>query len=114
MGKYSLDINGTVYKNFTEEYLKSSLAAMLDGEPGEDNFLILDPDEPIQNSIYIQTWYENGVFDIETRIVHADDSYTHYLYKTYSLEEAVKIFTEYYLYQKLPNITDWQDVTDTM
>ncbi len=114
MMKYSLDINGRVYENFTEEYLRSSLAAMLNIESGEDNFLILDPAEPIQNSIYIQTWYENGVFDIETRIVHADDSYTHYLYETSSLEEATKIFTEYYLYQKLPNIAEWQDVTDTM
>ena len=114
MGKYSLDINGRVHKNFTEEYLKNSLAAMLDREPGEDNFLILDTEEPVQNSIYVQVWYENGIFDIETRIVHADESYTHYLYKTTSLEEATKIFTEYYLYQKLPNITEWQDITNTM
>ena len=93
MRKYSLEINGTVYENFTEEYLKKSLVAMLDGEPGEDNFLILDPAEQIQNSIYVQAWYENGIFDIETRIIHADNSYTHYLYKTSSLEEATKILS---------------------
>jgi hypothetical protein len=112
--KYSLDINGRVYENFTEEYLRNSLAAMLDIEPGENNFLVLDPAEPVKNSIYIQIWHENGVFDIETRIAHDDDSYTHYLYKTSSLEEAVKIFTEYYLYQKLPDTEKWQDITDTM
>ena len=114
MKKFSLDINGTVYNNFTDEYLRKSLVEMLETEPGLDNFLILDPAEPIQDSIYLQTWYENGIFDIETRIVHADNSFTHYLYKTSSLEETTKIFTEYYLYQKLPNITEWQDVTDTM
>lgn len=114
MGKFSLDINGRVIENFTEEYLRDSLAAMLKREAGTDNFLILDPEIPVQNSIYIQTWFENGIFDIETRVVHSDDSYTHYLYKTSSLEEAEKIFTEYYLYNKLPNITEWQDVTDTM
>ena len=114
MKKFTLEIDGTVYDDVTEDFLKDSIKAMPGKEPGGDNFLILDPAEPIQNSIYIQTWYENGVFDIETRIVHADDSYTHYLYKTSSLEEATKLFTEYYLYQKLPNITEWQDVTDTM
>ena len=111
MGKFSLDINGIVHENFTVEYLKNSLGAMLETEPGLDNFLILDPAEPVQNSIYIQTQYENGIFDIETRLIHADNSYTHYLYKTSSLEETEKIFTEYYLYQKLPNITEWEDIT---
>lgn len=114
MGKFSLDINGTVYNNFTEEYLRKSLIGMVETEPGSDNFLILDPAEPVQSSIYLQTRYENGIFDIETRIVHADNSFTHYLYKTSSLEETTKIFTEYYLYQKLPNITEWQDITNMM
>jgi hypothetical protein len=115
MGKYKLDINGTDYNEVTIEFIIKSLRIMPGIEPGCDNFLILDPEEPVQNSIYLQTMYcDEKFFAIETRIVHSDDSFTHYLYETPSLEETEKIFTEYYLYQKLPNITEWQDITDQM
>ena len=114
MKKFTLEIDGTVYDDVTEDFLKDSIKAMPGKEPGGDNFLILDPKEPVQNSIYLQTLYENGVFYVETRIVHSDNSFTHYSYETFSQEETEKLFTEYYLYQKLPNITEWEDVTDTM
>lgn len=113
MNKFILNINGYEYKDFDQQDLEDSIQNMPGNDPGNDNFLILEPKEPIQNSIYMQTLYEDKVFDVEIRIVHSKELFSHYLKKISSIEEVKKIFLDYYLYKKIPNISEWEDITNT-
>lgn len=110
--KYNLDINGIIQKKLDERFLRESIQKMLISDPESDNFLVLERESPIENSIYLQVMYENEMFYIETRVIHEGEEFRHYLYKTLSLIETEKIFIEYYENQKLPDISIWRDITN--
>ena len=111
MNKFVLDIGGLKYEDFDLNFLIKSLENMLTEEV-DDNFLILDSEEPIQKSIYLQTFYEDEMFDVETRIEHENKAFSHYLFKTNDIEIVKNIFIDYYKYNKIPNILEWEDITD--
>ena len=111
MNRFQLDINGRIYKEFDKQFLEKSIEEMLKIDDSMDNFLILDAKSPVDNSIYMQTMYENGIFHVEVRFSYSDDSYKHYLHKTNSAIEVKELFLDYYLLEKVPDISVWEDIS---
>ncbi|ANY67634.1 hypothetical protein BBD42_14970 [Paenibacillus sp. BIHB 4019] len=115
---------GLTYKLMTdhgefkkEEINMSVITDIIYGfEPDYEDFIVLEPSLPLDNSIYLQAATEGkGMigFVVEIRFVYADDSFKHYDYKTTDKGEIVRMFLEYWGAQKLPDHSQWNDITST-
>ncbi|WP_341279296.1 hypothetical protein [Paenibacillus sp. FSL H8-0537] len=119
MGKlgiaYRLETDGAVYKNESVE--ASVITDIIHGfDPNWEDFIVLEPSMPLENSIYLQAATEGegmSGFVVEIRFVYADDSFKHYDYKTTDKGEIVRMFLEYWGAQKLPDLSQWNDITST-
>ena len=83
-------------------------------KPSEDyGFLILTPNESINNVQYIQMAKNVGSneYTIEIRIGD-DKNFNHYQYFSYNKEEVMAIFLDFANNNKLPDFQEWDDVSD--
>ena len=91
--------------------------ADFDAELSEDNFIVLETDPPIQESIYLQSALmsdpgETKRYVVETRLVAADGSFRHYQWETDVLSQVQALFADYFLRGQLPDLAAWQDITE--
>lgn len=77
----------------------------------EGDFIILDSLKPINDNIYIQTMKENDKYTVETRF-EVDDDFKHYQI-TMNEEDVKEVFSDY-RNSKCPNITKWEDITQSL
>lgn len=108
----------TDHAEFKKEEINTSLITdiIYGFEPEYEDFIVLEPSFPLENSIYLQAATEGeGIsgFVVEIRFVYADDSFKHYDYKTTDKGEIVRMFLEYWGAQKLPDLSQWNDITST-
>jgi len=83
----------------------------------DNPFIILDPSEPIDNSNFVQVVYYceryNDVNIYQTEIQFAEGKkFRQYKYVTINKLEVKEIFKNYFLFQKIPNLDLWKDITD--
>lgn len=113
---YSIDSNGTIYDN---DAIEASVISdiVLDFETGIHDYIIITPSHPIENSTYIQSASEQqegeGIV-VEIRFVPEEDpsSFQHYAYHTSSKPEIIQILLDYWSEQKLPDLTNWHNITN--
>jgi len=98
------EINASLIRDIIQDFLTDD-----DGD-----FLVLEPDQPIEGSIYMQAIGDpegSGGILSEVRIVQDDESFRHYSYLSADPAEAVGIFLAYWEAQQLPDLSGWTDIT---
>ena len=111
MNQFKLIVDGESIRKHNIEVLKDTIFNL---NKKEGDFVILEPKHPINDSIYLQVVFEDGIYLTEIRFVFGSDSnYKHYSYVVNDKETIFKIFADYYLEEKTPNIQDWKDNSST-
>lgn len=86
---------------------------LFDLQDTEDSFIILEPKQPIDNSIYLQAVKQEDVYIAEIRFVFGDpDNYKHYSKLFANVDDLLKVFSAYYTDEKIPDIKQWKDETE--
>jgi len=113
----------TLYENCDgrENKIDGELMKMYiyDFKPFDENFLVLQPSEPIEESRYLQMApsRKNEELEVETRIYfsNSDDGFKHYRksfgFSENDFNEIYTIFCNY-LDKKVPDLKLWNDVTE--
>lgn len=90
--------------------LKQVLYTLKDAE---DSFIILEPKQPIDNSIYLQAVKQGEVYIAEIRFIFGDpDNYKHYSKVFENVADMFDVFSVYYTNEKIPDIKQWKDETE--
>lgn len=113
---FQLNISGTPSDTVDGNAIAAALAAF-DADQYVDNFIVLSAEAAIDGSIYLQSALisepdEAKRYVVETRIVESDTLFRHYAYETDDLTAVEQIFSDYFQHQQLPDLTNWQDITD--
>lgn len=111
MIQFKLIKDGSSVRKHDIEVLKATICSLTEDE---DSYIILEPKTPIENSIYIQAIKQNNEYYAEIRFVFgSDDNFKHYS-RTYTAQsDIVDLFTRYYEKGKIPNVSEWNDDTET-
>lgn len=114
---YALTTDAGLFKGPVELALLWKLLADFDADLYEDNFIVLEADPPIDGSLYLQSALmsdpgEPKRYVVETRITAEDGSFRHYQWECDVLSQVQAVFADYFLRQQLPDISEWQDITD--
>lgn len=107
MLQFKLIKDGSSVRKHDSEILKATIQGLTEDE---DSYIILEPKNPIENSIYIQAIKQNNEYYAEIRFVFGtDDNFKHYS-RTYTTQnEIISLFSQYYSEGKVPNINEWND-----
>lgn len=107
MLQFKLIKDGSSVRKHDSEILKATIQGLTEDE---DSYIILEPKNPIENSIYIQAIKQNNEYYTEIRFVFGiDDNFKHYS-RTYTTQnEIISLFSQYYSEGKVPNINEWND-----
>lgn len=107
MLQFKLIKDGSSVRKHDSEILKTTIQGLTEDE---DSYIILEPKNPIENSIYIQAIKQNNEYYAEIRFVFGtDDNFKHYS-RTYTTQnEIISLFSQYYSEGKVPNINEWND-----
>ncbi|MHC5374328.1 hypothetical protein ACYSNU_11075 [Enterococcus sp. LJL120] len=102
--QFKLTIDGKIYHSaeITSELIANALVK------NETEFVILEPEKPIHDSLYLQ--YAAAV---EIRFLSPTGEMTHYSYIPDSAEEIVPMFLNYFNKNEIPDIQDWQNITSS-
>lgn len=107
--KFKLIDNGDSVRKHDKDILKANILGM---KHDEGNFIILEPKEPIENSIYMQVSINNGEYLVETRLLFGSETdYKHYSKIYSSIDDVERIFSNYYIKLQLPDLKLWKDET---
>ncbi|MFT8704500.1 hypothetical protein [Bifidobacterium aquikefiricola] len=85
----------------------------------ELDFMVLEPSEPVDKSIYLQMLGSVvvetiGSFVVETRLVAEDGSFTQYSYTSADQDEVLSMFLKYWEHGELPDLDGWKDITASL
>ncbi|WP_246608314.1 hypothetical protein [Paenibacillus agaridevorans] len=103
------------WANFENEAINASLITDIILALDADDFIVLDPSEPVEGSSYLQAATAEGDgngFVVELRLVNDDGTFKHYGYSTVDSNEVIRMFLQYWGEQKLPDWSNWTDMTD--
>ncbi|WP_217594432.1 hypothetical protein [Cohnella sp. GbtcB17] len=111
---YTITTQGATYQNDAIE--ASVIIDILVGfETEPDDFIVIEPSAPIEGSVYMQAApspdSRNGI-DVELRLELSDGTFNHYSYSTTDKDEAIRLLLDYWGRQRLPDWTNWTDITD--
>lgn len=108
---YTLESNGIKYQN---EDINASLFGELITNLDLVDYLVLVPSQPIGKSIYLQaaTTENPEELVVEVRLVEDDEKFEHYSYISDDHRKVIAIFLNYWGQQKLPDLGDWQEITE--
>ena len=97
---------------YTNEAINASVIVDLITELND--YIVLNPSVPLENSIYLQAACIGGEQDLvmETRLQYEEGRFRHYSRITGDRTEMIQIFLAYWGQQQLPDLSDWQDITD--
>jgi hypothetical protein len=74
-------------------------------------YIVLEPDQSIDNSIYLQILFnEDKTFILETRVT-SGDSWKHYRFISNDKNETLSIVKNYFIYNEAPDLKMWKDIT---
>ena len=107
MIQFKLIKDGSSVRKHDPDILKTTIQSLTEDE---DSYIILEPKNPIENSIYIQAIKQNNEYYAEIRFVFgSDDNFKHYSRTYTTQEEIINLFSQYYTKGKVPNINEWND-----
>lgn len=107
--QFKLIENGDSIRKHDKDILIQVISNLKDNE---DSYIILEPKQPINNSIYLQVVKELETYKIETRLLFSsDEDFKHYSRSYTSKDEVIWIFENYYTNCKLPDLRSWTDET---
>lgn len=107
MIQFKLIKDGSSVRKHDPEILTTTILSLTENE---DSYIILEPKNPIENSIYIQAIKQNNEYYAEIRFVFGtDDNFKHYSRTYATQEEIINLFSQYYTKGKVPNINEWND-----
>ncbi|WP_017813773.1 hypothetical protein [Paenibacillus shenyangensis] len=97
---------------YTNEAINASVIVDLITELND--YIVLNPSIPLENSIYLQAACIGSEQDLvmETRLQYEEGRFRHYSRITGDRTEMIQIFLAYWGQQQLPDLSDWQDITD--
>ncbi|MFT8988226.1 MAG: hypothetical protein ABF966_08340 [Bifidobacterium psychraerophilum] len=75
------------------------------------DFMVLQPDEPIRGSAYLQVL---GAFMVETRLLVEGGAFMQYSYETDDADEVLSMFLGYWQRGELPAVDQWEDITRSL
>lgn len=104
---FELMVDGEVLPEVSEQILKKSVAS-IDDDVG--SFIVLEPQTPLEGSIYLQAALTDNDYMVETRLVFGEE-FSHYRYTTSDVEEVTGFFIAYYRDNKIPDLKRWDNVT---
>lgn len=105
--QFKLIKDGDSVRKHDWNMLKEAISEL---KEGEDNFMILEPKTPIDNSIFLQVTKQQNVYQTEIRFVFGDQGDFKIYNKTYtSKDELISVFKDYYSDEKIPNMQNWTD-----
>lgn len=79
----------------------------------DDSFIILEPKQPIGNSIYLQAVKQEELYIAEIRFVFSNpDNYKHYSKVFENVDDLLEVFSAYYTNERIPDIKQWKDETE--
>lgn len=109
MNKFKLIINGNSVRQLNIDILKDAVYGLVDDT---DNFIILEPKIPIDNSIYLQAICNDDEYTAETRLIFgSNDNFKHYTKVFGTKEELFEVFSAYYIKNQIPDLKTWIDDT---
>lgn len=111
MNKFKLTIDGSGVRQLTTQVLEEAVFGLRDNV---DSFILLEPKNPIENSIYLQAISQEDFYIAEIRFVFGSaDNFKHYSKTIKSKEELFELFKKY-LNEEIPNVIDWTDETSSL
>lgn len=109
--QFKLIENGNSVRKHDRDILKQVIYNLIEDD---DCFIILEPKQPIDNSIYLQVSLDQNKYKIEIRLIFSsDDDFKHYSLLCANKEEVYQLFDNYYSSSKLPDLRHWTDETST-
>jgi len=114
MTTYSIRTNFKDYsQSIIDAYLLEDIINSF--KPGVWDFLVLSPDKPVQNSIFLQVGAPDKSGDnkyvVEMVFKTSYNQYKMYRYYTDDKKLVLQYLTDYLEKQQVPDISGWDDVT---
>lgn len=110
--RYTLESNGTTYEN---DSLQALLFIDLITNLESQDYIVLEPSEPIEGSIYMQmaALEQDGQMVAEIRLINNQmgNGFQHYSYTTSDRTILIRYILDYWGQQRLLNLDAWQDIT---
>ncbi|MEI5994689.1 hypothetical protein [Candidatus Enterococcus mansonii] len=108
---FTLDWSGVVYKD--EEINEQLIKKIIDDfNIEEDSFLVLQPESPIKNSLYMQVQSpldEN--IPIEIRFIYTNGVMKHFRNESLDKQTIYQYLVDYWAKEEVPNIESWIDIS---
>ncbi|MCD1124867.1 hypothetical protein LPW36_02280 [Jinshanibacter sp. LJY008] len=105
---FKLMVDGEVLPEVSVQVLKNAVTSIYDDV---GSFIVLEPQTPLESSIYLQAALNDNSYMIETRLVFGEE-FSHYRYTTSDVNEVTNFFVAYYRDNKIPDLKRWDNVTD--
>lgn len=104
---FSLNVNGEEIAGVSFESMEAYLQRL-----EEEDYIILIPDEPLEQSVFLQMKLEpNHGYRVEIRFEYEDETaFKQYSIDTLQMNEVEQWFAHYYQ-GVLPNLEQWNDIT---
>ncbi|AWH88453.1 hypothetical protein [Limnobaculum parvum] len=104
---FQLMVDGEVFSEVSEQILKKAVASIYDDV---GSFIVLEPQTPLERSIYLQAALTDNNYMVETRLVSGEE-FSHYRYTTNDVNEVTDFFVAYFRDSKIPDFKRWHDAT---
>ncbi|WP_430597670.1 hypothetical protein [Enterococcus sp. AZ177] len=107
--QFQLDTGDRIYRNedITAKLIKNCLDKV---DKNEVEFLVLKPNRAIKDSLFIQIISH---FVVEIRFENREKDFIHYSYITDNQEEVLNILIDYWKVNKIPDMKNWKDISDS-
>lgn len=114
--KWKLETDRNTFYEFDKNVIENEINKL---DTLESDWLVLEPPENINGTIYIQVCIETAEedykkegedFHIELCFEDEDENLTSFMKNNLTKEEVIKIFINYFENSELPNIEDWNSV----
>ena len=117
--KYLLIIGMTGERNHKPTLRDINIAIDSLDTNNSDPFIILEPSEAIENTNFIQILYFSKFSDDTNRYLieiqkNEEKGFKQYEYRTPNKSEVKDIFKNYFLLQRPPDYSSWEDITDNV
>ncbi|MCK6074751.1 hypothetical protein [Paenibacillus silvae] len=108
--RYTLESNGTTYEN---DSINASLLVELITNLELQDYVVLEPSELVEGSIYMQAaaLEEPGQMVAEIRLQEGVSGFRHYSYTTGDPTVIIQWILDYWGKQQLPQLASWKDIT---
>lgn len=110
-----LIIFGKISKMFDCYSFKSVINQLFDEKNTLQLYIVVEPTEPIENYAYMQSCIFHDAKYNHSRCIEmrweSGRKFKHYRHVVNDPEEMYRIFTDFYINKKIPDVSGWEDVS---